>query len=46
MGQVEVIVATLSVFLGWYLGVRSERLSATQYRLSASKFAAGSAAPS
>jgi hypothetical protein len=40
MGQAEVVVAALSVFLGWYLGVRSERLSTTQYRLSASRFAA------
>jgi hypothetical protein len=35
----ELVVAALSILVGWYAGIRKERLSISQYRLSASAFA-------
>lgn len=39
LSSADLFVAVLAVLAGWWLGVRSERLSASQYKLSAASFA-------
>lgn len=35
----ELVIAAVSILVGWYAGIRKERLTISQYRLSASAFA-------